>query len=179
MEKNEKIKIVVDTNVIFSALVKTEGITRLAISLLKQIKNIEIIAPREIINEIKIHRFEIARKAGINQKIFGYFLDAILKGIKIVETKETIEESLEYVKDEKDAPFVAACLKTKASFLMTYNKKDFRVKRLKKIGIDVLTPLEILKKLGIDIAERTEIKRKGHLQKMISKILLIFKLTRE
>jgi len=133
----------------------------LAISLLKQIKNIEIIAPREIINEIKIHRFEIARKAGINQKIFGYFLDAILKGIKIVETKETIEESLEYVKDEKDAPFVAACLKTKASFLMTYNKKDFRVKRLKKIGIDVLTPPEILKKVRDRYCRKNGDKKKG------------------
>jgi len=175
MGKTEKV--VIDTNVIISSLLKKEGITRLALSLIKQKKGLEILIPKELYEEIEKHRFEIARRAKISTKILSFFIATILKDIKKIDVKNSyIKKALKYVKDEKDAPFVAACLKTGANFILTFNRKDFEVNKLEKIGIKVMLPVEFLEYMGIDIGEiRTEFKKKGGVMRLLSRVSLLFK----
>ena len=110
-------EIVVDTNVIISALLK-KGTTR----------KILLLAPFKFYTvpytklEIGKHKNELIRKAGIDGDTFQYLLDRIFDTIEIVEP-EVIrpykEKAIELMKDIdiSDAPFIALALHLKCAIL--------------------------------------------------------------
>ena len=69
-DKVEVRNLVIDTNVIFSSLVKSEGITRIALVLLLNNKRTISFIPDTVIKEINRNIHLIARKARLQPNIF-------------------------------------------------------------------------------------------------------------
>lgn len=181
MEKNkEKIRrIIVDTNVIISSLVKSEGITRAALLLLSKQSSVKLLTPKIFYQEIKFHLGEIARKTKLDTDILLLYLRELLKRFEIIDEvkfKKFMKQAKNLVKDEKDTSFVALALMFRPSIIMTYNKTDYKERELKKLNIKVKTPIETLKELGITIKlTETKLKRKKGLIKFFSKLMAIFR----
>ena len=103
-------EVVVDTNIIISALLR-DGLTR----------RILLLAPFEMHTvpfarqEIKKHKGELLRKSGLDEDPFGYLLDLIFARINVVD-QELIEpfrkRATEILKDidPADAPFLALAM---------------------------------------------------------------------
>jgi predicted nucleic acid-binding protein len=65
MEKNQKraTYIILNSNVLFSSLIKEEGFTRAVLLLLMRSEEFKFVIPKTVVNEFKLHAGEIARKA--------------------------------------------------------------------------------------------------------------------
>lgn len=181
MEKNKKkaISIVVDTNVIISSLIKSEGITRAALVLLSKIPHVDLLTPKIFQQEIKRHIREISIKARLDHKMLLIFLNEITKMIKVVDEnrfKKYIKEARDLVTDERDTSFVALALKYRPSIIMTYNKTDYKEDELKLKSVKVKTPIEILKELGIYVKfAETRVKRGCGFIKFLSRLVALFR----
>ncbi len=101
-------ELVVDTNVIFSAIVRN-SVTR--ILLLNP--NLILYSPEGLISELDEHKKEIRAKSKLNEKRYDELMAVLLSKIKL-EPKETIapflKEALEFSPDKDDSPFLALCL---------------------------------------------------------------------
>lgn len=101
-------ELVVDTNVIFSAIVRN-SVTR--ILLLNP--NLILYSPEGLISELDEHKEEIRAKSKLNEKRYDELMAVLLSKIKL-EPKETIapflKEALEFSPDKDDSPFLALCL---------------------------------------------------------------------
>jgi predicted nucleic acid-binding protein len=171
--------LVIDTNVIISSLIKTEGVTRIAFLLLVNNSSNKVICPGIVVREIKSHENEIARRAHMDSKLLRTALNELLKNIEIVgeETfKDCIIEARNFVNDENDTQFAALALKFKPSFLITHNEKDYKIRGLEKENVIVSRPIEALKKMGVDIVD-IKIKRnkKAGIFSVIAKIIASIK----
>jgi len=170
MEEAKK-RIVVDTNIIFSSLIKEKGFTRGILVILKNQPDVELFAPKQLIDEVNKHKYEISRRVKLPVNIFDQFLQKTLSGINFVDIDvPLLKEAENYVNQEEDAPFVAACFRTGSNILLTYNIKDYKKEELAKKNIEVLKPGELLEKVGIEIKAGSKIKRKGFIWKIISAI---------
>jgi len=177
--KEESRIIVLNSNIFFSSLIKEESFTRAALLFLKDTTNFKFLIPKTVITEFKLHVGEIARKSKLTTSgvLFGF--EKLLENVEQtneLDLKEEIKESRKYVKDENDIPFVAVALKHKPSFILTYNKKDYKIQKLKKLDILVLTPKEALDLIGVEKLElKTKEKRKRNLLSYLSKIKMFIK----
>ena len=101
-------ELVVDTNVIFSAIIRN-SVTR--ILLLNP--NLILYSPEGLISELDEHKEEIRAKSKLNEKRYDELMAVLLSKIKL-EPKETIapflKEALEFSPDKDDSPFLALCL---------------------------------------------------------------------
>ena len=61
--------LILDTNVLISSFVRSEGITRASLTILLHDERYEIIAPADVVEELRAHAQEICRKAGITQRL--------------------------------------------------------------------------------------------------------------
>lgn len=181
MEKNqEKTRnLVIDTNVIISSLIKTEGVTRIVFLLLVSNPSNKVMCPEFAVREIKNHEDEIARRAHMNSKLLRTALDELFKNIEIVREenfKDCIIEARNFVNDENDTPFAALALKFKPSFLITHNEKDYKIEQLEKENVIVSRPMGALKKMGVDLVDvKIKRKRKGGIFSVIAKIIASIK----
>jgi len=115
MERNkEKIRIVIDTNILISALIKDDSTTS------KIIKSdiFEIYYPEDGMVELEKYRDYIIkkRKKALQRKSFDYAISFLLESITVVPSplyEDKIREAYEIMKDtdEKDTPFLALALK--------------------------------------------------------------------
>lgn len=101
-------ELAVDTNIVFSAMVK-DSLTRFLLC------NPELIlyAPETLISELYKHEGEIKEKSGLRQKRWRELTSILLSKIRLVPKEEIvpfIKEALEFSPDEEDAPFFALCL---------------------------------------------------------------------
>jgi len=179
MEKDKEIDIrgyghiVVDTNIIFSSLVKVNGLTRFILSSLKT-ADLEIVVPEELNSELIKHRETIARKAHTNVKVVDFFIDEIMDGIEEVgkgDYEPFLEKAKGLVNDETDAPFAALAIEFSPSIILTRNIKDYDVKGLEKEGVVVRVPedmpaTEHLKIIGL----KSLGKKKGNFFKLLSEL---------
>ncbi|MEM5879671.1 MAG: PIN domain-containing protein [Candidatus Aenigmatarchaeota archaeon] len=168
MEKNqEKIKcVIINSNIFFSSIIREDSYTRAVLLFLRDSGGIKFIVPKACLEEFKAHIGEISRKSGLT------FSDVLFQLQKLVEDVETEDElklkdeikiALEYVSDEKGAPFVAVALKHKPSYILTYNKKDYKKIKLKELGISVITPKEAIDLIQTKFCFKTREKRKKNL----------------
>jgi predicted nucleic acid-binding protein len=91
---------------------------------------------------------DIANKTNVRRKHVEAAIEQLLAQVNSVPAAEYmgyLSESLEYVRDEGDAPFVALALAKSPSIIVTYNKKHFKFKPLARRGITVLTPVEAVR----------------------------------
>lgn len=114
MERNkEKIRIVIDTNILMSALIKDSAFTE------KLIKSefLDLYYPEDGLSEIEYYKEYIISKRNKTAQIksFEYALKFILESIHIIPSElysSKINDAYEIMKyiDEKDTPFLALAL---------------------------------------------------------------------
>jgi len=170
---------VINSNIIFSSIIKEEGFTRAALLFLKDISRLKFLVPKTVVTEVKLNIGQISRKSGLSHNTILAALENMLEGTEKVnefDLGSEIREGLKYVNDEDDTPFVAIALKFRPSFIMTYNKKDYKIKSLEKLDVFVVTPKELLSMMDIeDLEFESRQKKKGNLMHYFGKFMMKFR----
>jgi len=175
----EIINVILDTNVIISSLVKSEGVTRASLILMLTNPSVKFYIPELVFREIEKHSFEIARKSKIETALLSKALNEILKNVTRVpenEFMDKLELSKKLVKDENDAQFAALALHFSPSIILTFNKKDYRIAALNKAGVKVMLPIEALNFIGISLLSvETKSKTRHGIKRFLTKINALIK----
>jgi predicted nucleic acid-binding protein len=88
------------------------------------------------------------------------------------DLEKEIKDELKFVNDENDAPFVSIALINKPCYILTYNIRDFKREELKKEGILVFSPNEMLEIIGVRKLDINSLmKRKGNITRYLLKWL--------
>lgn len=137
-----KYKIVIDTNVIVSALRSANGASYKLLSLIDSGKfEVNISVP------LLFEYEDVAKKDLHNSKLQKENIDDILDYICAVSNKQKIFFLWRpYLKDPKDDFILELAVKSGCDYIITYNKRDFR--DIEKFSIKLLTPKEFLRKIG-------------------------------
>ncbi|WP_457640773.1 PIN domain-containing protein [Persephonella sp.] len=140
-------KIVVDANIIFSALIKGNPVY------MKILNNIDAYAPDFIFVELEKYEKRILKKVSNKQRM-KEIIYKIFKKISIIPkiglTKVNIKEAYNLCKDidEKDTPYVALALELDA-YLWTNDKK--LTNKLREKGFSkILTTEELIKIIELE-----------------------------
>ncbi len=140
-------KIVIDANIIFSALIKGNPIY------IKILNNVDAYAPDFIFIELEKYERRILKKTSNRQKL-REIIHKIFKKISIIPkiglTRANIKKAYNLCKDvdEKDTPYVALSLELDA-YLWTNDKK--LVNNLRKKGFSkILTTDDLLKIIELE-----------------------------
>ena len=132
-------KIVIDSNVLFSALIKDSATRKLILEY-----DDFFLFPEFIFEEMEKHKEELFKKSKMENKDFGRLLQIILKKVMIVPNEVLLphkKEALEIVKsiDLDDAAFIACVLAYPNSILWSDDKK-----LKKQTKVRVLSTQEIM-----------------------------------
>jgi len=143
-------------------MITNESICRRLLLLPSIDPKIKFIISNLVMEEIKGHKIEISRKAGIPIMLFMKGLKELLTYVDTVNLTrpDNKEKYLKFVKDVSDAHLVILAIESKADYIITYNKKDFHAKRLAPYGIKIRTPVEFLNELNYFWTD-SFIKKKG------------------
>lgn len=149
MEEDKTIRtLILDTNVLISSLVRSEGITRVSLTILLHDEKCEVLAPADVVEELRAHAQEVCQKAGITRPLLEATLDQLIENVELApfsSYQNELHEALQFVRDETDAPFAALALVRSPSTIITYNKRHFNSRRLTDRQVEVLTPAEALR----------------------------------
>ena len=135
-------KIVVDSNILFSALIKDSKTREILLE-----SNNEFFFPSYVFYEALKHEEELLQKSCMDKKEFLVLLNLILERIKIVSEAELEKHKSEAVSltkdiDINDVLFAASCLAVKGSVLWSDDKKLKQITKFK-----VLNTSEIISNL--------------------------------
>jgi predicted nucleic acid-binding protein len=140
--------IVLDLNVLLAATLRPEGSTASALLRL-YLGGAKLHTPDYVKEEFQRVLDRIAEKKGLNPNILTPAFNAILDLAEEVESSEyrrLLKQAESLVFDPKDTPYVAVALHLRARYrevvILTYNKRDYRVGELERMGVRVLTPGE-------------------------------------
>lgn len=136
-------RIILDSNILFSALIK-ESTTR---RLILEYESL-FLFPYFIFEELHKHKVELIRKSGLNADEFNKLLQLLLQKVELVHNDVLMkcrEEALTIIKgiDQDDVLFIACALAYPDSILWSDDK------RLKKqLGVEVLNTSEMMARLN-------------------------------
>ena len=141
MERNkEKIRVVVDTNVLMSALLKNNSFT----AKLLRSEFFDIYYPEDGLREIEYYKKYIIskRERALQKQSFEYVLKFILEPIHIIPSElysQKIKDAYEEMKgiDEKDTPFLALALQLNCSIWS--DDKHFKQQSIATVSYTHLT----------------------------------------
>jgi predicted nucleic acid-binding protein len=129
-------ELVIDANVIISALISSSGET----SKMLFSDRLELYAPEHLMDEIDRHKKEISEKSGLSTEEINMLLSLISLNLKVIpfpEFREFIKKSSEICPDPNDIEYFALALKLKCPLW----SND---KALKQSSLKVLTTQEVL-----------------------------------
>jgi len=132
-------KLVVDTNVLFSYFWKNSITQKLLIS-----SNFELISPSKALEEIKKYSKEIITKTGLSKSKFSSELRNLKQIVKFIEKKDyskSLKEAEDISPDKGDIDFFALCMK-EGCFLWSNDSKLKNQEKIKVITTEEL--IEIL-----------------------------------
>ncbi len=138
-------KIVVDTNIIFSGLLSPNG--TISDLLLNSSGIFDFYAPTYLLDELENHKEKLLKITGYSEKELDFLQRNLFKKIDLIDLESirelTWEKAIELTKnvDEFDAPFIALALELDSP-LWTGDKK--LIKGLNKKGVDWILPTEIV-----------------------------------
>ena len=138
-------KIVVDTNIIFSGLLNPSG--TISDLLLNSSNTFDFYSPTYLLDELENHKKKLIKISGLSDKELDYLQRNLFKKIDLIDLESiresTWEKAIELTKevDEFDAPFLALALELESP-LWTGDKK--LIKGLSKKGIDWIFITEII-----------------------------------
>ena len=123
--------IVIDSNILFSALVK-DSLTRKLIFELNE----ELVFPESIFEELRRNKPDLVKKSKLSEENFDEVLRVISKYIKIIPTEQFKiyrEEAWELIKEHspEDVMFIACALSFENSILWSDDKKLKRQNKVK------------------------------------------------
>ncbi len=136
-------KIVIDTNVIISALKSKQGAShKLLLSLPDELFLPNISVPLFVEYEA------VAKRKGLISHLSMEDIDAVLDYLL---SKSSIREIFylwrPFLKDPKDDLVLEVAVESQSKYIITFNKKDFQGSE--KFGVKAVTPQEFMKKRGI------------------------------
>ena len=138
----KKYRIVIDTNIIVSALKSKNGFSYNLLSIIDDDRfkvSISVPVILEYEDAVKRNKTKI--------KLNRADIDAILDYICLIaEEREIFYLWRPYLKDPKDDMFLELAVESESDYIITFNKKDFV--GIYKFNIRTLTPKEFLKKIG-------------------------------
>ena len=123
-------ELVIDANVLMSALVATAGKTYDLIFN----ERINLFSPEFLLEEFEEHKEEILEKSGLSESDFKLFLSLISSEIEFIsksEFKEFIPQAEKITPDPNDTEYLALALKLKCSIW----SNDKRLKNQNKVNI--------------------------------------------
>lgn len=141
-------KIVIDTNIIFSGLLNPNG--TISDLLLNSSDVFDFYSPTYILDELQNHKSKILKLSGYSVNDFKFLNRILFKKIDLIDMDSiqpsTWSKAIDLTKniDEFDTPFVALSLELNA-LLWTGDKK--LIKGMNKKGIDWVVSTEILSKI--------------------------------
>ncbi|MBK9331686.1 MAG: putative toxin-antitoxin system toxin component, PIN family [Ignavibacteria bacterium] len=124
-------KIILDTNVIVSALI-TNGIPSKIVEELVIEKKVNICLSHEILDE---YLGVINRKKFSATKEFHLYAEQLIYQIENFSLMYLPEMKLDILSDKSDNKFLELAIESKANFLITGNTKDFTIKEIEKTKI--------------------------------------------
>jgi predicted nucleic acid-binding protein len=101
-------ELVIDTNIVFSAIVKNSVSRILLLN-----PNLILHAPEGLISELEEHREEIREKSRLSEKKYDELMAILLSRIELVPKESIVpflKAALEFSPDKDDSPFLALCL---------------------------------------------------------------------
>ena len=130
------ITVFIDTSVLFSACLSKIGASALILGFCRKNK-IKGYISRYVLSEVKRNALQKLNQLG-KQRLNFYVLQS---NLNIVDNP-TLEEIkiCQEVLNSKDAPILAAAVKNKVNYLITFNTRDFLLPKVK----DFVKPLTIL-----------------------------------
>ena len=138
-------KIVVDTNIIFSGLLSPNGI--ISDLLLNSSETFDFYSPSYLLDELKNHKKKLLKISGLSENELDILQRNLFKKIDLIDLESiresTWEKAMELTKnvDEFDVPFIALALELKSP-LWTGDKK--LINGLNKKGVDWILTTEII-----------------------------------
>ncbi len=138
-----QVNVVIDTNVLISALMSKQGASyKLLMSL----------ADNKFIPNVSVPLFleyeSVTKRDGVitalNFKEIDSILDYILSNSRV---RKVFYLWRPYLKDPKDDLVLELAVESQSEYIITFNKKDF--KGSEKFGIRAVTPQEFMKERGI------------------------------
>jgi putative PIN family toxin of toxin-antitoxin system len=139
----KKYKIIIDTNVILSALRSSKGASfKLLLIIDKGLFEFSLSVPLFIEYEAVAKRNP--ELLGLTESVIDDILDYLAE---IGNKREIYFLWRPYLKDPKDDLVLEVAVESESDFIITYNKKDF--KNVDKFGLKSLTPLEFLKLIKV------------------------------
>ena len=136
------IRIVIDTNVITSALMSKKGYSYRLLSIIDDVRFKPYIStPLIFVLEDVVQRNK--RKIKLNQNEIDDILDYICY---VAEQRKIFFLWRPFLKDPKDDMFLELAVEANCDYIITFNKKDFL--GIEKFGLKALTPKEFFELLG-------------------------------
>jgi len=105
-------ELVVDVNVVLSALVK-RGVSFKVFALNRVLRKFKFFAPDFMLSEFAKHRDRVLKESRLREKVFSAIVDLIFSQIEIVPSEafgNFVPKAMELLKDEKDVAYVALAL---------------------------------------------------------------------
>jgi len=139
------VKIVVDTNIIFSGLLSPNG--TISDLLLNSYDTFDFYSPTYLLDELENHKKKLLKLTGFSEKEMDFLQRNLFKKIDLIDLESiresTWEKAIELTKnvDEFDAPFIALALELESP-LWTGDKK--LIKGLNKKGVDWILTTDII-----------------------------------
>lgn len=136
------LKIVIDTNVIISALKSRNGFSFKLLSIIDDKRfRVFISVPLILEYEDVIKR----SKSQINLS-FTEISDILDYICLIAEQRKIFYLWRPFLKDPKDDMILELAVESDCDYIISFNKKDF--KKIEKFNLEVITPKELLRKIG-------------------------------
>lgn len=134
-------KLVIDTNIVFAALIKDSKTRELILS-----SKLQLFCIKEIIDEIANYRTQIIKRANISMTTFDSLLDEIIKQITlfpqtVIQPCTDEANSLLAHRDKKDVPFLALALCIKVDGIWSSDKDFDEQSKIKRISTSDLVEL--------------------------------------
>jgi len=136
-------RIFLDANVLYAASCSKTGAS-FAIFELKNHFQFELITSQLALIEAERN---LTEKEG-SEEISNFY--SLIKKIKVVKSEsEKAKKMFKGIIEEKDASILYAALKSKSSYLLTLDKKNFFTEKIKKLNLPVkiITPGQFIKEL--------------------------------
>lgn len=138
----KKYKVVIDTNIVVSALRSRNGYSFKLLSIIDD-ERFQVFISIPIILEYE----DAIKREKASIKLKKTEIDNILDYICLIAEQRKIYYLWRpYLKDRKDDMFLELAVESGSDYIITYNKKDF--KGIEKFGLKTVTPKEFFKVIG-------------------------------
>ena len=138
-------KIVVDTNIIFSGLISPNG--TISDLLLNSSNAFDFYSPTNLLDELENHKKKLLKISELSEKELDFLQRNLFKKIDLIDLESiresTWQKAFELTKnvDEFDTPFIALALELDSPLWTGYKKL---IKGLNKKGVDWILTTDII-----------------------------------